>query len=207
MKQHLRLTAVLVCLSLLFLLTGCNSSQPQVSEPTSPQKLGYDISREMIPPTALEDTVFLNEETFYTPDIVGEYMLVGAYWHDYFGSDVCPVAFLRAVPANTTKIKLPTGEIPVSDWEQYQIFQDKDVIIYDLYPMFYPEKTMPEQLMEELEQTYYQTEEEYQAGKVPEDRYFNMPLNSRLTQARYLSYLWDFYQINLSELIVKVEAK
>ena len=120
-------------------------------------------------------------------------MLVGAYWHDYFGSDVCPVAFLRAVPANTTKIKLPTGEIPVSDWEQYQIFQDKDVIIYDLYSMFYPEKTMPEQLMEELEQTYYQTEEEYQAGKVPEDRYFNMPLNSRLTQARYLSYLWDFY--------------
>ena len=207
MKQHLRLTAVLVCLSLLFLLTGCNSSQPQVSEPTSPQKLGYDISREMIPPTALEDTVFLNEETFYTPDIVGEYMLVGAYWHDYFGSDVCPVAFLRAVPANTTKIKLPTGEIPVSDWEQYQIFQDKDVIIYDLYPMFYPEKTMPEQLMEELEQTYYQTEEEYQAGKVPEDRYFNMPLNSRLTQALYLSYLWDFYQMNLPELIVKVGAK
>ena len=66
---------------------------------------------------------------------------------------------------------------------------------------------MPEQLMEELEQTYYQTEEEYQAGKVPEDRYFNMPLNSRLTQARYLSYLWDFYQMNLPELIVKVGAK
>lgn len=207
MKKHLRLTAALVCLSLLFLLTGCLSGEGQVSEPTSPQKLGYDISQEMIPPTALEDTVFLNEETFYTPDIVGEYMVIGAYWHDYFGSDVCPVAFLQAVPANTTKIKLPSGEIPVSDWEQYQIFQDKDVIIYDLYPMFYPEKTMPEQLMEELEQTYYQTEEEYQAGKIPEDQYFHMPLNSRLTQARYLSYLWDFYQMNLPELIVKTDAK
>lgn len=206
MKQHLKLMAVL-CACSMILLTGCRSSEGQVSEPTSPQKLGYDISQEMIPPTALEDTVFLNEETFYTPDIVGEYMVIGAYWHDYFGSDVCPVAFLQAVPANTTTIKLPTGEIPVSDWEQYQIFQDKDVIIYDLYPMFYPEKTMPEQLMEELEQTYYQTEEEYQAGKIPEDRYFNMPLNSRLTQARYLNYLWDFYQRTLPELIVKVEAK
>ena len=206
MKKHLRLTAVLCACSML-LLTGCHSGEGQVSEPTSPQKLGYDISQEMIPPTALEDTVFLNEETFYTPDIVGEYMVIGAYWHDYFGSDVCPVAFLQAVPANTTKIKLPTGEIPVSDWELYQIFQDKDVIIYDLYPMFYPEKTMPEQLMEELEQTYYQTEEEYQAGKIPEDRYFHMPLNSRLTQARYLSYLWDFYQMNLPELIVKTDAK
>lgn len=206
MKQHLRLIAMLCACSML-LLTGCRSGEGQVSEPTSPQKLGYDISQEMIPPTALEDTVFLNEETFYTPDIVGEYMVIGAYWHDYFGSDVCPVAFLQAVPANTTTIKLPTGEIPVSDWEQYQIFQDKDVIIYDLYPTFYPEKTMPEQLMEELEQTYYQTEEEYQAGKIPEDRYFNMPLNSRLTQARYLNYLWDFYQRTLPELIVKVEAK
>lgn len=131
----------------------------------------------------------------------------GAYWHDYLGDELYPVAFLQAVPANTTKIKLPSSEISASDWEQYQIFKDQDVIIYDLYPMLYPEGTVPERVAQEVERSYYQTQEEYQAGKIPEDRYFHEPLNSRLTQTRYLNYLWDYYQNNLPDLITKMPNK
>ena len=110
---------------------------------------------------------------------------------------------MQAVPADTTKIKLPSGEIAVSDWEQYQIFQDQDVIIYDLYPMLYPEGTVPERVAQEVERSYYQTQEEYQAGKIPPERYFNEPLNSRLPQTRYLNYLWEYYHQQLPQLLQK----
>ena len=44
---------------------------------------------------------------------------------------------------------------------------------------------------------------EYQAGKIPPERYFNEPLNSRLTQTRYLNYLWEYYHQQLPQLIQK----
>ena len=129
---------------LLLCFSGCTSNQNQVSAPTSPEQLGYTIDQQQIPQVVMEDSLFLNQETFYCPELSGDFTAVGVYWHDYLGSDAYPVAFLQAVPADTTKIKLPSGEITVSDWEQYQIFQDQDVIIYDLYPMLYPEGTVPE---------------------------------------------------------------
>lgn len=207
MKKQ-RLISRLVAGSLVLLLPvlslcGCTSSQNQVSAPTSPEQLGYTIDRQQIPQVVMEDSLFLNQETFYCPELSGNFTAVGAYWYDYLGSDAYPVAFLQAVPANTTKIKLPSGEISVSDWEQYQIFKDKDVIIYDLYPMLYPEGTVPERVAQEVERSYYQTQEEYQAGKIPQERYFNEPLNSRLTQTRYLNYLWEYYHQQLPQLIQK----
>lgn len=150
---------------LLLCFSGCTSNQNQVSAPTSPEQLGYTIDQQQIPQVVMEDSVFLNQETFYCPELSGDFTAVGVYWHDYLGSDAYPVAFLQAVPANTTKIKLPSGEISVSDWEQYQIFQNQDVIIYDLYPMLYPEGTVPERIAQEVERSYYQTQEEYQAEK------------------------------------------
>lgn len=137
MKKQ-RLISRLVAGSLVLLLPvlslcGCTSNQNQVSAPTSPEQLGYTIDQQQIPQVVMEDSLFLNQETFYCPELSGDFTAVGAYWHDYLGSDAYPVAFLQAVPADTTKIKLPSGEISVSDWEQYQIFQDQDVIIYDLY--------------------------------------------------------------------------
>lgn len=202
-KQLLSLIVLVVVLC----LTACTINQNQVSKPTSPENLGYSISQEKISQTVLEDSEFFNQETFYHPDLYGDFIVVGAYWHDYLGDELYPVAFLQAVPANTSKIELPSGDIPVSDWEQYQIFKNQDVIIYDLYPMLYPEGTVPERVAQEVKHSYYQTQEEYQAGKIPEDRYFHEPLNSRLTQTRYLNYLWDYYQNNLPDLITKIPNK
>ena len=51
--------------------------------------------------------------------------------------------------------------------------------------------------------TAFKTQEEYQAGKIPPERYFNEPLNSRLTQTRYLNYLWEYYHQQLPQLIQK----
>ena len=120
MKKQ-RLISRLVAGSLVLLLpvlslSGCTSNQNQVSAPTSPEQLGYTIDQQQIPQVVMEDSVFLNQETFYCPELSGDFTAVGAYWHDYLGSDAYPVAFLQAVPANTTKIKLPSGEISVSDW-------------------------------------------------------------------------------------------
>lgn len=118
-KQLLSLIVLVVVLC----LTACTANQNQVSKPTSPENLGYSISREKISQTVLEDSEFFNQETFYHPDLYGDFIVVGAYWHDYLGDELYPVAFLQAVPANTTKIKLPSGEISASDWEQYQILR------------------------------------------------------------------------------------
>lgn len=119
-KQLLSLIVLVVVLC----LTACTANKNQVSKPTSPENLGYSISQEKISQTVLEDSEFFNQETFYHPDLYGDFIVVGAYWHDYLGDELYPVAFLQAVPANTTKIKLPFGEISASDWEQYRIFKD-----------------------------------------------------------------------------------
>lgn len=202
-KQLLSLIVLVVVLC----LTACTANQNQVSKPTSPEIWG----------TAFLGKRFLKlfwkilNFSIRKPSIILTFMGI-LLWLGHIGmiiwvTNCIRVAFLQAVPANTSKIELPSGDIPVSDWEQYQIFKDQDVIIYDLYPMLYPEGTVPERVAQEVECSYYQTQEEYQAGKIPEDRYFHEPLNSRLTQTRYLNYLWDYYQNNLPDLITKIPNK
>lgn len=123
----------------------------------------------------------------------------------HMGIDIsdAEIANSDVVAAADGKVVDVTSEKSDSDWEQYQIFQNQDVIIYDLYPMLYPEGTVPERIAQEVERSYYQTQEEYQAGKIPPERYFNEPLNSRLTQTRYLNYLWEYYHQQLPQLIQK----
>lgn len=81
---------------LLLCFSGCTSNQNQVSAPTSPEQLGYTIDQQQIPQVVMEDSVFLNQETFYCPELSGDFTAVGVYWHDYLGSDAYPVAFLQA---------------------------------------------------------------------------------------------------------------
>lgn len=90
-KQLLSLIVLVVVLC----LTACTANQNQVSKPTSPENLGYSISREKISQTVLEDSEFFNQETFYHPDLYGDFIVVGAYWHDYLGDELYPVAFCR----------------------------------------------------------------------------------------------------------------
>ena len=51
-KQLLSLIVLVVVLC----LTACTANQNQVSKPTSPENLGYSISREKISQTVLEDS-------------------------------------------------------------------------------------------------------------------------------------------------------
>ena len=152
-----------------------------------------------------EDSFFGNQEDFEIPNLVGSYTVIGAYWHHYLGSDLYDAAILRAVPANTTHIKDMGKEFPIADWEKYRIFQNKDIIVFNLSPMLNPEETLPERIRKQEEESYYQLQKEYQEGKIPEERYINTPLQSIMVQTRYLDYLWEYYQEHLSELIVKAE--
>lgn len=56
---------------LLLCFSGCTSNQNQVSAPTSPEQLGYTIDQQQIPQVVMEDSVFLNQETFYCPELSG----------------------------------------------------------------------------------------------------------------------------------------
>ena len=69
-KQLLSLIVLVVVLC----LTACTANQNQVSKPTSPENLGYSISQEKISQTVLEDSEFFNQETFYHPDLYGDYI-------------------------------------------------------------------------------------------------------------------------------------
>lgn len=86
-----------------------------------------------------------------------------------------------------------------------RIFQNKDIIVFDLFPMLNPGETLPERIRRQEEESYYQLQKKYQEGKIPEERYINTPLQSIMVQTRYLDYLWEYYQEHLSELIVKAE--
>ena len=83
-KQLLSLIVLVVVLC----LTACTANKNQVSKPTSPENLGYSISQEKISQTVLEDSEFFNQETFYHPDLYGDFIVVGAYWHDYLGDEL-----------------------------------------------------------------------------------------------------------------------
>ncbi len=72
-KQLLSLIVLVVVLC----LTACTANQNQVSKPTSPENLGYSISREKISQTVLEDSEFFNQETFYHPDFVEIFLCGG----------------------------------------------------------------------------------------------------------------------------------
>ena len=174
-------------------------------QPTSLEELHYQIDVDSVPKSVREDSFFGNQEDFEIPNLVGTYTVVGAYWHHYLGSDLYDAAILRAVPANTTHIKDMGTEFPIADWEGYRIFQNKDIIVFDLSPMLNPGETLPERIRKQEEESYYQLQKEYQEGKIPEERYINTPLQSIMIQTRYLDYLWEYYQEHLSELIVKAE--
>ena len=193
----------LVCVFLF--LTGCSAQEKIVVQPTSLEELHYQIDVDSVPKSVREDSFFGNQEDFEIPNLVGTYTVVGAYWHHYLGSDLYDAAILRAVPANTTHIKDMGTEFLIADWEGYRIFQNKDIIVFDLSPMLNPEETLPERIRKQEEESYYQLQKEYQEGKIPEDRYINTPLQSIMVQTRYLDYLWEYYQEHLSELIVKAE--
>lgn len=193
----------LVCVFLF--LTGCSAQEKIVVQPTSLEELHYQIGVDSVPKSVREDSFFGNQEDFEIPNLVGTYTVVGAYWHHYLGSDLYDAAILRAVPANTTHIKDMGTEFPIADWEEYRIFQNKDIIVFDLSPMLNPEETLPERIRKQEEESYYQLQKEYQEGKIPEERYINTPLQSIMVQTRYLDYLWEYYQEHLSELIVKAE--
>ena len=193
----------LVCVFLF--LTGCSAQEKIVVQPTSLEELHYQIDVDSVPKSVREDSFFGNQEDFEIPNLVGTYTVVGAYWHHYLGSDLYDAAILRAVPANTTHIKDMGTEFPIADWEGYRIFQNKDIIVFDLSPMLNPEETLPERIRKQEEESYYQLQKEYQEGKIPEERYINTPLQSIMVQTRYLDYLWEYYQEHLSELIVKAE--
>lgn len=193
----------LVCVFLF--LTGCSAQEKIVVQPTSLEELHYQIDVDSVPKSVREDSFFGNQEDFEIPNLVGTYTVVGAYWHHYLGSDLYDAAILRAVPANTTHIKDMGTEFPIADWEEYRIFQNKDIIVFDLFPMLNPEETLPERIRKQEEESYYQLQKEYQEGKIPEERYINTPLQSIMVQTRYLDYLWEYYQEHLSELIVKAE--
>ena len=193
----------LVCVFLF--LTGCSAQEKIVVQPTSLEELHYQIDVDSVPKSVREDSFFGNQEDFEIPNLVGTYTVVGAYWHHYLGSDLYDAAILRAVPANTTHIKDMGTEFPIADWEEYRIFQNKDIIVFDLSPMLNPEQTLPERIRKQEEESYYQLQKEYQEGKIPEERYINTPLQSIMVQTRYLDYLWEYYQEHLSELIVKAE--
>ncbi len=193
----------LVCVFLF--LTGCSAQEKIVVQPTSLEELNYQIDVDSVPKSVREDSFFGNQEDFEIPNLVGTYTVVGAYWHHYLGSDLYDAAILRAVPANTTHIKDMGTEFPIADWEEYRIFQNKDIIVFDLSPMLNPEETLPERIRKQEEESYYQLQKEYQEGKIPEERYINTPLQSIMVQTRYLDYLWEYYQEHLSELIVKAE--
>ena len=193
----------MVCVFLF--LTGCSAQEKIVVQPTSLEELHYQIDVDSVPKSVREDSFFGNQEDFEIPNLVGTYTVVGAYWHHYLGSDLYDAAILRAVPANTTHIKDMGTEFPIADWEEYRIFQNKDIIVFDLFPMLNPEETLPERIRKQEEESYYQLQKEYQEGKSPEERYINTPLQSIMVQTRYLDYLWEYYQEHLSELIVKAE--
>lgn len=193
----------LVCVFLF--LTGCSAQEKIVVQPTSLEELHYQIDVDSVPKSVREDSFFGNQEDFEIPNLVGTYTVVGAYWHHYLGSDLYDAAILRAVPANTTHIKDMGTEFPIADWEEYRIFQNKDIIVFDPSPMLNPEETLPERIRKQEEESYYQLQKEYQEGKIPEERYINTPLQSIMVQTRYLDYLWEYYQEHLSELIVKAE--
>ena len=193
----------LVCVFLF--LIGCSAQEKIVVQPTSLEELNYQIDVDSVPKSVREDSFFGNQEDFEIPNLVGTYTVVGAYWHHYLGSDLYDAAILRAVPANTTHIKDMGTEFPIADWEEYRIFQNKDIIVFDLSPMLNPEETLPERIRKQEEESYYQLQKEYQEGKIPEERYINTPLQSIMVQTRYLDYLWEYYQEHLSELIVKAE--
>lgn len=193
----------LVCVFLF--LTGCSAQEKIVVQPTSLEELHYQIDVDSVPKSVREDSFFGNQEDFEIPNLVGTYTVVGAYWHHYLGSDLYDAAILRAVPANTTHIKDMGKEFPIADWEKYRIFQNKDIIVFNLSPMLNPEETLPERIRKQEEESYYQLQKEYQEGKIPEERYINTPLQSIMVQTRYLDYLWEYYQEHLSELIVKAE--
>lgn len=192
-------------LCVFLFLTGCSAQEKIVVQPTSLEELHYQIDVDSVPKSVREDSFFGNQEDFEIPNLVGTYTVVGAYWHHYLGSDLYDAAILRAVPANTTHIKDMGTEFPIADWEEYRIFQNKDIIVFDLSPMLNPEETLPERIRKQEEESYYQLQKEYQEGKIPEERYINTPLQSIMIQTRYLDYLWEYYQEHLSELIVKAE--
>lgn len=193
----------LICVFLF--LTGCSAQEKIAVQPTSLEELHYQIDVDSVPKSVQEDSFFGNQEDFEIPNLLGSYTVVGAYWHHYLGSDLYDAAVLRAVPADTTHIKDMGKEFPIADWEEYRIFQNKDIIVFNLSPMLNPGETLPERIRKQEEESYYQMQKEYQEGKIPEDRYINTPLQSIMVQTRYLDYLWEYYQEHLSELIVKAE--
>lgn len=201
--KYLRWIFVILCVFLF--LTGCSAQEKIAVQPTSLEELHYQIDIDSVPKSVREDSFFGNQEDFEIPNLVGSYTVIGAYWHHYLGSDLYDAAILRAVPANTTHIKDMGKEFPIADWEKYRIFQNKDIIVFNLSPMLNPEETLPERIRKQEEESYYQLQKEYQEGKIPEERYINTPLQSIMVQTRYLDYLWEYYQEHLSELIVKAE--
>lgn len=203
MKQ---LYALILSVSLLLspaFLTAC-SSEPQevISTPSSLEELGYRIDEEAIPAVVLEDTQFLDENTMDPANITGGFTAISGYWHEPLGSSLYPMALLQAVPANTTKIKQHPSPIDLADWEQYRVFSDKNIIVYNVYPLYFPQGDLPSVIRKQVEESFYQTEAEYKAGNIPKEHYRSEPLMSQLSQTHYLDYLWDYYQRSIPSLIV-----
>lgn len=207
--------ALLSLVLLLSLSSACSGQGP--SEPATPcslEELGYRIDLEQVPELLRQDTFLGDEEDHALPALPNaSYSTVEFSVYSVLDAEPQIALLLQAVPAKSQTLQLPGAEaFPVADWADYLIFQNKDILLFDLYPLVVDgEATLPERLRQEAKAREAQLQEKLDglmAGLLEDEsqwRDLSFGLTDTRGDSRYLDYLWAYYHDNIGELIVPLE--
>lgn len=197
--------------AMLFLCACSGKEAPEPQRPCSLEELGYRIDLQQVPEPLRQDTFLGDEEDHALPALPNaSYSTVEFSVYSVLDAEPQIALLLQAVPAKSQTLQLPGAEaFPVADWADYLIFQNKDILLFDLYPLVVDgEATLPERLRQQNEANsarLQQRLDELMEGVLEDEsqwRDLSFGLTDTRGDSRYLDYLWAYYHDNIGELIV-----
>lgn len=202
-------TLTLLLFLLLFLQCACSSTQNSCpTTPVSLETLGYTIDLEMLPIAMRQDTMVRNEDEVYIP-WYGSYTSLDMLVYDSLDAEPQTAMLLQAVPTGTSYLQTEAGMISVDEWEKYVIFENNDIIVFDVYPLaFDTNLSLPELIVQNMkteEMELMEKLDELLSNVVSDSaEYRDISLGLSVTsETRYLEYLWDYCHDNIGNLIKK----
>ena len=199
--------------AMLFLCACSGKEAPEPQRPCSLEELGYCIDLQQVPEPLRQDTFLGDEKLHSLPSLQNRsYSTLEFTVYGVLDAEPSIAFLLQGVPAGTEELWVGDEVLPIESWDSYRVFQNEDILVFDLYPLYIDaEQTLPQQLRQQNEANsarLQQRLDELMEGVLEDEsqwRDLSFGLTDTRGDSRYLDYLWAYYHDNIGELIVPLE--
>jgi len=190
----------------LGLLCACSPQNAAPARPCDLEELGYCLDLSAAPAVLQQELEQHASQELLLEGLQGSYRSLCILVYGPISAEPEPAMVLQALPAGTTEIQLGEEILPVADWAPYLVYENEDLLLYDLYPLVCGEESLPQRLEQQRAERQLQLRQklkELLSPTLPDDsawRDLSFGLSCP-SETLYTDYLWAYVHEHLSELV------